>query len=474
MKIMEKIGLTMVSLACANTFTCWSQSSSPNFIIILADDLGYGDLGCYGHPTILTPNLDNMAKEGMRFTQFYVGAAVSSPSRAALLTGRLGIRTGVYGTKDPVGNRFVVFLQNSASGLPRSEVTIAEMLKTRGYTTGILGKWHLGHKPEYLPLKQGFDYWFGIDHHQNPPAIDRVTQRAGNQTTSGRQQSANIPWCSLYRNDTVIEENPDMRYFTKRYTEEALKFISENKSKPFFLYYASNYPHVPLYASPEFEGKSKRGLYGDVVSELDWSVGEILKRLKELHLDRNTFVLFTSDNGPWLTQRLRGGSAGILYEGKNSTYEGGMRVPAIAWWPGEIEAGTTCTAVATTMDLLPTFAALSGAELPAARVLDGSDISDIFFSKKDNVQEIVYYYINNNLYAVRKGAWKAHFITHASYSPEAPVHHDPPLLFNIDQDPSEKIDLAARFPDIVQELKMIYDSRTAFVPVPSEIDKVVH
>lgn len=457
----------MVSLAYANSLFSHGQAVSPNFIIILADDLGYGDLGCYGHPTILSPNLDNMAKEGMRFMQFYVGAAVSSPSRAALLTGRLCPRNGVYGTLDPIGNKYVVFLQNSAGGLPQSEVTIAEVLKTKGYATGIIGKWHLGHQPEYLPLKQGFDNWLGIDH---PPAQSAANNK---KQEAGAQQPANIPWCCLYRNDTVIERNPNMRYFTKRYTEEALKFISKNKDKPFFLYYANNNPHVPLYASPEFEGKSRRGLYGDVVSELDWSVSEIIKTLKDLNLDQNTFVLFTSDNGPWLTQKLRGGSAGILYEGKNSTYEGGLRVPAIAWWPGKIKAGSICTAIATTMDLLPTFAALSGADLPTDRVLDRTDISGIFLGESDNVRDIVFYYINKSLYAVRKGPWKAHFITHASYSPETPLHNDPPLLYNLDQDPSEKINLVDKFPAVVKELGIIYDTQATLEPVSPEIDRIL-
>jgi arylsulfatase A len=443
----------------------------PNFIIIFVDDLGYGDLSCYGHPTIRTPEIDKMAGEGLRFTQFYVGAAVCSPSRAALLTGRLANRTGVYGTKDPFGNKEVVFLQNSAGGLPLSEITLAEVLKAQGYATGIIGKWHLGHLPQYLPLNQGFDYWFGIDHHQNGP--EKAVSMA-NDTILSDQMKINPgsrPWCSLYRNDTVIEENPDMLYFTQRFTKEAIGFIKKNKDKPFFLYFANNNPHIPLYATKDFAGKSKRGLYGDVVEEIDWSVGEILNTLKSLNIQENTLVYFISDNGPWLSARLRGGSAGLLRDGKNSTYEGGMRVPAIAWWPGKIKANTITSSLATTMDILPTLAHLSGANLSSHIVLDGIDLTDLLLEEKDQQRNMMYYYINANLYAIRKGPWKAHFITHDSYSPEAPVYHKVPLLYNLDIDPSEKFDLAGQYPEIVEEMKAEYERQKTIEAAPSEIDK---
>ncbi|MHB1179923.1 MAG: sulfatase-like hydrolase/transferase, partial [Daejeonella sp.] len=286
---------------------------------------------------------------------------------------------------------------------------------------------------------------------------------------------ANAVPLPLYRNDKLIEEEPDQHYLTQRYTEEAIGFIkkSKEKNKPFFLYYASNFPHTPLYASPKFEGKSKRGLYGDVVAELDWSVGEVLNTLKKLNLDKNTIVFFTSDNGPWLTQFDHGGSAGILYEGKNSTYEGGMREPAIVWWPGKIKAHGVNSALATTMDLLPTFAKLSGATLPKDRILDGMDISDLLFGKKDKVRNMIYYYINANLYAVRKGSWKAHFTTHPSYSREAPLPHDPPLLYNIDVDPSEKYNVARQHPDIIEDLKKEYEKQKAIIAAPAQMDKII-
>ena len=466
----SRVSILLVSLlvlySISNAQAHHGKSNEPNFIIIFADDLGYGDLGCYGHPTILTPNLDKMASEGMRFTQFYVGAAVCTPSRAALLTGRLGVRTGMYGHRD-------VLFPNSASGLPLKEITIAEMLKTKGYATGIIGKWHLGSQPEFLPTHQGFDFWFGIPYSSDMGKIG--TTRYNPDNPKANQPRPNAVPLPLYRNDKVIETEPDQHYLTQRYTKEAINFIKKNKekNKPFFLYYASNFPHVPLYASPAFEGKSKRGLYGDVVAELDWSVGQVLKTLKDLKIDKNTLVIFTSDNGPWLTQLDHGGSAGILYEGKNSTYEGGMREPAIAWWLGKIKSHVISTALANSMDILPTFAKLSGADLPKDRILDGMDISDLLFGKKDKVRNMIYYYINQNLYAIRKGPWKAHFTTHPSYSREAPVPHDPPLLYNIDVDPSEKYNVAKQHPDIIEDLKKEYEKQKAIIPAPEQMDKII-
>jgi arylsulfatase A len=467
MKKFKRISLLFITLIVINVVKLNAQTKQPNIIVIFADDLGYGDLGCYGHPTILTPNLDKMAKEGMRFTQFYVGAAVCSPSRAALLTGRLGVRTGVYGKRD-------VFFPNSPGGLPLDEVTIPEILKTRGYATGIIGKWHLGSLPKFLPTHQGFDYWFGIPYSND---MGKMTGRHIYPDSSG-SKAVFVPRLSyvplpLYRNDKIIETEPDQHYLTQRYTKEAINFIKNNaqKNKPFFLYYASNFPHVPIYASPAFEGKSKRGLYGDVVTELDWSIGQLFKTLKNLKIDGNTLVIFTSDNGPSLPQKDYGGSAGLLFEGKNSTYEGGMREPAIAWWPGKIKPNVISTALANSMDLLPTFSKLSGANLPKDRILDGTDISDLLFSKKDKLRNMIYYYINQNLYAVRKGPWKAHFTTHPSYSKETPVVHDPPLLYNIEEDPSEKYSVAQQHPDIVEDLTKEYQKQKASVSAPADLDE---
>lgn len=434
-------------------------AQTPNVIIILADDLGYGDLGCYGHPTIRTPNLDKMAEEGTRFTQFYVAANVCTPSRAALLTGRLPIRSGIYGKRG-------VFFTNSANGLPTSEITIAEALKTKGYQTALIGKWHLGSQPEHLPLQHGFDYYFGLPYSND----------MGKVGSTPRQVSTNPP-LPLYRNNRVIETEPDQRLLTKRYTTEAISFIKTNKSRPFFLYYASPFPHVPLYASSDFAGKSKRGLYGDVVEELDWSVGQLLTTLREQKLDKNTLVIFLSDNGPWQMNALApgtGGSAGLLYEAKGSTYEGGMRVPAIAWGPGLVRAKTISTALVTSMDLYPTILNLAKADIPEDRTLDGLDIRALLKGQQETVTNVVYFYDSDRLQAIRKGPWKAHFMTHASYSPDPPAPHDPPLLYNVEADPSERFDVGKEHPDVIADLTNEYEKHKAGIqPVPPLLDAVV-
>jgi arylsulfatase len=454
-KMFLKLCIAVICFVCFQA--SYAQSSKqPNFIIILADDLGYGDLSCYGHPTIRTPYLDKMASEGIRFTQFYVGANVCTPSRAALLTGRLPIRNGIY------GEHRVVFYPNSSSGLPHSEITIAQALKQKNYKTAIIGKWHLGHLPEYLPLNYGFDYYFGIPYSNDMGKVNIFT-------------SMNPP-LPLIRNNEVIEVEPDQRLLTKRYTEEVIHFIKENKKKPFFIYYANNFPHIPIYASDDFRGKSRRGLYGDVVQELDWSVGQVLNALKEEKLDKNTFVIFLSDNGPWLYKDIKeeGGSAGLLYEGKGSTWEGGMRVPAIAWWPGTIHSNIISESVLTAMDLFPTIANMAHVQVPAADTLDGVDMSDILFQKKQEVRDIVYYYEKHYLYAVRKGKWKAHFTTHPSYSPEPPKKHQPPLLYNIEEDPSEKYEVGKEHPDIVADLQKEYEKQLATVkPAEGQLDKII-
>ncbi len=456
--------LLIIFLLDAGKGVSQRTSKQPNFIIILADDLGYGDLGSYGHPTIRTPNLDKMALEGTRFTQFYVAANVCSPSRAALLTGRLPIHNGVFGTNS--ANK--VFFTNSTSGLPHSEVTLAKALKGKGYQTAIVGKWHLGHLPQFLPLNYGFDSYFGIPYSNDMGKEGFMAPREGRPVTS------NNPPLPLYRNETVLETEPDQNLLTRRFTTEVTDLITKNRNKPFFIYYASPFPHVPLHASPDFAGKSKRGPYGDVVEELDWSVGQVLNKLKELKLDKNTFVVFLSDNGPWLMKSLideNGGSSGLLYEAKASTYEGGMRVPAIAWMPGTVK-NQTSSAVATSMDLYPTILGLAGVEVAQNKPLDGNNIKDLLTGQKDKVTDVVYYYDANNLYAIRKGAYKAHFQTNASYSQKPAESHNPPLLYNVEHDPSEKFEIGKKYPEVVEELTAVYKKHLeSVVPVDAELDK---
>jgi arylsulfatase A-like enzyme len=404
------IQLLVLCVALASARAADKKDSSPpkppNIIIIFADDLGYGDLGCFGHPTISTPNLDRMAREGLKLTQFYVGECVCTPSRAALLTGRLPIRSGMCGDA-----RRVLF-SDSTGGLQDSETTIAEALKTKNYATACVGKWHLGHLPQYLPMRHGFDSYYGIPYSNDmKPTV-------------------------LLRGGQVIEEPVDQTTLTQRYTAEALTFIRQNRQGPFFLYMAHNFPHVPLYASSEFKGKSRRGLYGDAVEELDASAGRVLDTLRELKIDDQTFVFFTSDNGPWLIKNEDGGSAGLLRGGKGSTWEGGMREPAIAWWPGTIPPGRTSPELTSTMDLFATIHQLAGITLPTERTLDTFDIRPVLLGTGASPRKAFFYYRGTRLMAARQGQWKAHFITEPGYGNEGPTAHDPPLLFDLDRDPS--------------------------------------
>ncbi|MBI3875615.1 MAG: sulfatase, partial [Verrucomicrobia bacterium] len=442
------------------------KAKQPNFIIILADDLGWGDLGCYGHPTIRTPNLDRMATEGMRFTDFYSAAEVCTPSRAALMTGRLPIRSGMC------HDQFRVLRAASLGALPDSEVTLAQALKPRGYATGMVGKWHLGNwmnNPAGHPRKHGFDFYFGLPHSND------MNPKPGNPKGAPGKLEQDPAWWNapLFRNEELLEQPTDQTQLTRRYTEEAVKFIHTNRSQPFFLYFAHTFPHVPLFRSDKFKGKSSRGLYGDVVEELDWSVGQILGTLRQEKLTENTFVFFTSDNGPWLIQGLAGGSAGLLREGKGSTWEGGMREPGIAWWPGKIKPAVTHE-LAGTMDLFVTCLKLAGASIPADRVIDGVDMAPILFANGKSQRDTWFYYRGATLYAVRKGDFKAHFITRSAYGRDLPEMHDPPALYHLAHDPGEQFDVAKDHPGVLAEIaKEVEKHRANLVPAPSQLVEIV-
>jgi arylsulfatase A len=429
----------------------------PNVVIIFADDLGYGDLGCYGHPTIRTPNLDRMAAEGQRWTDFYVGASVCTPSRAALMTGRLPIRTGMCDD-----DRRVLF-PDSAGGLPAGEITLAEALKTRGYATGCIGKWHLGHLPQYLPTNNGFDSYFGLPYSND---MDRVGGPGRQAFFAPKVEYWNVP---LMRDDRIIERPADQNTLTKRYTEEAVRFIESHKDRPFFLYLAHTMVHVPLFCSDAFRDQSPRGRYGDAVAEIDWSVGRILDTLRREKLAENTLVVFTSDNGPWLIFDQHGGSAGLLREGKGCTYEGGMREPCLMWWPGTIRPAVIHD-MGATMDLYPTILKLAGAEVPADRVLDGFDLRPVLSGTGPGPRDTMFYYRGTQLYAVRKGRYKAHFVTRSGYRNDPAVPHDPPVLYDLGQDPSEKYDVAKDHPEVLAEIqKEVERHRGTLTPVENQL-----
>lgn len=399
-----------------------ANSDKPNIIFIYTDDMGYGDLACYGSKVNRTPNLDRMAEEGMRFTDFYSASPLSSPSRAALMTGRYPNRMGING----------VFFPGSPTGLPAEEITIAEALKDEGYHTGLVGKWHLGSKTEFLPLQNGFKEYFGIPY--------------SNDMNPSYYMRGNVASNRVVNQDSI----------TYNYTQEAIKFLDNNKDKPFFLYLAHNMPHVPLGASPNFKGKSPNGLYADVIEEIDWSVGQVLAKLDELGLSENTLVIFSSDNGPWLSEGPYGGVATPFFQGKNTNWEGGQHVPAIARWKGKIKPNQVNTDLAIMVDWFPTFINMVGGKIPTDRVIDGKDISSVLFDggKREN-QDFIYLSKVGRFMGVRSGDWKILLpepIRKGNFwEADVPAHDT--LLFNVRQDIGETTDLRLKEVQKFAEMK---------------------
>jgi len=429
-----------LSVLLAALLTATISARPPNVVVIFIDDMGYGDIGPYGATKQRTPHLDRMAKEGMKLTSFYA-APVCSVSRAQMMTGCYGARVSVPG----------VYFPGQSVGLNPSEVTVAERLKEKGYTTQMVGKWHLGDQPEFLPTRQGFDHYLGI-----PYSNDMLKKSADTK----------IPVVPLLRDEKIVElmDGDAQTRLVEIYTKEAVDFIGRNKEKPFYLYFAHNAVHTPIHPGAAFAGKSQNGRFGDWVEEVDWSVGQVLDALRSQGLDKDTLVVFTSDNGPWLIKGTDGGSAGPLRGGKGSTWEGGMREPTIAWWPGHVPAGSVNDAVAGTIDLLPTFVALAGGTVPASPVIDGRDITPILLGQsKESAREAHYYFSGYDLQAVRQGRWKLALVP----QPEGNnVKKSPKLaaglrLYDLDAEIGEQTDVAAQHPDVVAKLKALADKMAA-------------
>ncbi len=467
----RRFGLTRyLVFALAVVSVAWNCRAAapdrpPNIVLIVADDLGYSDLGCYGAKGIATPNLDRLAREGTRFTSFAVAQAVCTASRAALLTGCYPNRLGMAGALN----------HTSTNGLAPGETLLSEICKARGYATAAFGKWHLGHQPPFLPTRQGFDVFAGLPYsNDNGPLHPTV------------RGIPPLPW---YENEKVVERDPDQAQFTRRLTGRAVQFIAANRQRPFFLYLPHIMPHVPIFASPGFRGGSGAGVYGDVVQELDWSVGEVLKAVRDAGMERDTLVLFLSDNGPFLSYGTHAGSSGPFREGKLTAFEGGVRVPFIVRWPGRVPAGRTSDDFITALDLLPSMARLMGAELPKARI-DGLDLSGVLLgSIGAKARETFLYYSGRELHAVRKGKWKLH-LAHDYLTVDGPPGRDgkpanfanmkpnaieesgvrgiasrhgykvenlPQSLFDLANDPGERNNVAAQHPAVVNELLVLAD-----------------
>jgi arylsulfatase A len=438
---------------------------SPNIVILFADDLGYGDLGSFGHPYIRTPELDELARLGQRWTDFYVASPVCSPSRAALLTGRLPVRSGLY------GDLIRVYFPDEPGGFPDSEVSIAQALKESGYATGIFGKWHLGDAEHAYPTQHGFDEWLGVPYSNDmnwvgEPPFDEMRAMAARGEVEARAEIYGKrparyaePKLEYFNSPLVtssaiagssIEQPTDQTTLTKRYTEAAIDFIERNAQNPFLVYVPYTMPHTPLFRSSEFAGTSIGGRYGDVVEEIDWSVGQIRRSLEEQGLAENTLIVFSSDNGPWLTMNEEGGRAGLLKMGKGSTFEGGVRVPTIFYWPGQIEPGIV-SEIGSTLDLFATAMGLAGSDNQSG--VDGFDLSSVLLEDGDSPRTEMPYYRGGQLYAYRQGPWKLHFIVEGAYR-QAPVKTElaEPELYNLHRDPSERFDVASSNPEVVASI----------------------
>jgi len=464
----------MVALSSASLYS----SSKPNILVLFADDLGSGDLGVYGHPTIRTPNLDKLASEGVRFTQWYSGFHVCSPSRSSMMTGRIPIRVGIAGATWTGG-----VLNNLAlGGLPQNETTMPEALKTAGYVTGMIGKWHLGQQHKYLPCSHGFDTYFGI-----PYSVDMGISAWNNRNREW-------PPLPLLHDFDIIEQPVDLNTLSDRYVAFFDDFITNNTKtkKPWFFYYAFSHVHTPDFASPKFCNSSRRGRFGDALESLDNAAGKIMDILSKNNLDDNTIVFFTSDNGPWLVRKLAGGSAGLLRDGKQTTWDGGVREPAFVRWTGKITPGRISFEVATTYDIFPTALALAGVALPKGIVIDGRDISPLLFTLNATTpHECLFIYKGTpglecpddhpncpGLWAIRCGVYKIHYVTSSTVDggkPNNGVFHTPPLIFNIEEDPSERYPLDSRTTEWKNAnatfTKAKRDHEATVTPVPNQIAK---
>jgi len=432
-----------------------SEENSPNIVIIFTDDQGYGDVGCYGATGYTTPNLDKLANQGIRFTNHYSAQPVCSASRAGLLTGCYPNRIGISGALFP----------HHKIGLNPEELTIAEMLKAKGYATAIYGKWHLGHREMFLPLQHGFDEYVGVPYSNDMWPINLKGEKDKPGTGRG-----NYPDLPLIEGNETIEEITSYSgqdKLTTLFTEKAVDFINRNANNPFFLYVPHSMPHVPLGVSDKFRGKSEQGMYGDVMMEIDWSVGQIVRALKDNNIEDNTIIIFTTDNGPWLNFGNHAGSSGGLREGKTTSWEGGQRVPFIIRWPGMTPEGLICNKLSCTIDLLPTIAEIVDGELPAHNI-DGLSVLELWKGDFDQTprEELYYYYGKNNLNAVRKGNWKLVYphnwdSYHAEPGndgrggPRIRMTVDSLELYNMMRDPGEEYNMVKMYPDIVEELLQV-------------------